>query len=218
MHKRLRDCYRAVIEKDVTNVTDLNLKFTPLDSEGAQHLSLLLPFYSSLISLRLWKTRIGPIGCSYLSQAFPYLPLLRILSIEDNAIGPDGIKSLAQGLRAVSGLKEFFLHSNNLNSEGGLVLASILPDLPRLKSLTVDENNIEDQAAIELIRVLSDRVAELRLLGLGHNQLTERTARVMIMQFPSMRFLRKVTFGGAAIVKELQLELCNSLPEITIDF
>jgi len=218
MHKRLRECYRAVLGQEVGKVTDLNLKFTPLDLEGARHLATVLPFYNSLLSLRLWKTRIGPTGCPLLSQALSSLPQLRLLSIEDNAIGPTGISALSQGLRSIPGLEEFFLHANSLQPEGGRALATLIPYLPRLRNLTVDENSIEDQAAIQLIRVLCEGVEELRLLGLGYNRLTERTAREMMGRLHKMKQLRKVTFRGAAISEGLKLELSSSLPDISLDF
>ena len=218
MHKRVRDSYRAVMNEEVTGATDLNLKFTPLDSDGAMLLCLILPFYESLISLRLWKTRLGPAGCLHLSKALACLPQLVLLSIEDNAIGPAGIKSLSVGLRSVPGLEEFFLHANNIQQEGCLSLSALVSDLPRLRNLTVDENNIGDQGAIGLLRALSGGGSELKLLGLGYNKLTERTAREMVLALAKMRMLRKVTFGGAGVGEKCKLELQNTLPAITFEF
>jgi hypothetical protein len=218
MHKRVRESYRAVMNEEVAGVTDLNLKFMPLDSDGAMQLCLILPFYDSLLSLRLWKTRLGPSGCLHLSKALSSLPQLLLLSIEDNAIGPTGIKSLSTGLRSVPGLEEFFLHANNIQQEGSLSLAALVSDLPRLRNLTVDENSIGDQGAIELIRAVSVGGSGLKLLGLGYNKLTERTAREMLVALTKMRMLRKVTFGGATVGEKLKLELQNTLPAITFEF
>lgn len=218
MHRRVRECYRAVINEEVAERTDLSLKFAPLDKEGAQHFCMLLPFYDSLLSLRLWKTQLGPTGCVHLSKALSSLPQLRLLSIEDNAIGPAGMKSLSQGLRAVPGLEELFLHANSLKPEGGEALAVLVPDLPRLRTLTVDENSLEDQAAIDLVRALGLARTGLKLLGLGYNKLTDRTAREMVLALQKLRTLRKVTFGGANVDKGLKLELQNTLPEVTFEF
>lgn len=218
MHKRVKESYRTVMNEGVTQATDLNLKFTPLDSDGALQLSLILPFYESLLSLRLWKTRLGPSGCMHLSKALSSLPQLTLLSIEDNAIGPVGIKSLSVGLRSIPGLEEFFLHANHIQQEGCLSLSTLITDLPRLRNLTVDENNIGDQGAIELIRALSASISGLRLLGLGYNKLTERTAKEMVLALAKMRMLRKVTFGGASVGEKLKLELQNTLPTITFEF
>jgi len=218
IHRRMRECYRAVINQEVAAVMDLDLKFVPLDRVGAEHLCLLLPFYDSLVSLRLWKTRLGPNGCMHLSKALFSLPQLRTLSIEDNAIGPTGMQSLSQGLRAVPNLEELYLHANGLQPEGGRVLAALVSYLPRLRSLTVDENGIKDEAAIALIRALSLEKTELRLLGLGYNELTERTAKEMLGTLLKMGTLRKVTFGGASVGKELKLELQNTLPAVTFEF
>jgi len=218
MHRRVRECYRAVINEEVAEWTDLNLKFAPLDQVGAEQFCLVLPFYDSLLSLRLWKTRLGPNGCMHLSKALFSLPQLRTLSIEDNIIGPTGMQSLSQGLRAVPHLEELYLHANGLQPEGGRVLAAIVSYLPRLRSLTVDENGIKDEAAIALIQALSLQETELKLLGLGYNELTERTAKEMLRALQRLGTLRKVTFGGASVEKELKLELQNTLPAVTFEF
>lgn len=218
MHKRVRACFQAVINEEVATTADLNLKFTPLDGDGAQHVSLILPFYESLLSLRLWKTHLGTPGCACLAKALQALPQLQLLSLEDNLIDAPGIRALSQGLKSLIDLQELYLHDNRLKPEGGLILSTLLPHFPKLRTLTVDENGLEDASTIEILHSICKTELPIKLLGLGYNKLTETTANELFRSLGLVTTLKKITFGGTKMGANAKMELQSAFGEVRFEF
>ena len=215
VHPRVKECYESIFNGDAEQ-TDINLKFVNLGAEGAQHLATVLPHFEKLQSLRLWKTKIGTDGCAHLGRALSRMTCLRILSLEDNDIGSDGLAHLSDSLRALTTLEELFLHTNHLGPEGGLLLSESLKSLTKLKSLTVDENRVEDEAAIAILESLQGPT--VRLIGLGYNRLTERTATEMLAKVGQFPRLRKVTFGGHNVKVATKEALKQAAPMVSFEF
>ena len=218
MHRRVKDCYACIFANKFEAITDLNLKFVNLGPEGMLQLSVVLPFFPKLASLRLWKTRFGSEGSGYLGRALHHMPNIRLLSLEDNDIGPGGLHKLAGSLRSLSALEELFIHLNRLGPEGGAVLGSIVSSLRNLKSITVDENNIEDEAAADLVRGLGRSSQSLRFVGLSFNKLTDASVGVLQKAVKEFRGLKRVTLNGNTVSNEMREKLLSDGPQVAFDF
>ena len=218
MNRRVKSCYQCVIDKESDQVTELNLKFVNLGPEGMLQLSSVLPFYSNLTSLRLWKTRFGKEGAGYLGRALLRIPNLRLLSIEDNDVGPAGLGRLAEGLRSLVGLEELYIHLNRLGPDGGVVLSSVVGTYRKLKSLTVDENSLEDHAAEALIRNLLKSAKSLKLIGLSFNKLNDAAGNCLLKHIREFTELKRVALNGNNISEMVRDSFLSDGPQIAFDF
>ena len=195
---------------------EVNMKFINLGDSGALHLAKLLPYFTGLRSLRLWKIKLGVEGAKLLGVALPKLTQLQVLSLEDNELKTEGTCYIAQALPALHVLTELYLHVNKMGLEGVVALSKPLANKQNLQVLTLDENQIGKAGLMVLLTTLSNTLGGLTLLGLAFNQLGDEGAREILDRLPRMSKLKKLTLSGNNVTPGLERSLVAAAP--TVDF
>ena len=218
MHRHVLDCYEAVITGRSEAITDLDLRLTKLGAEGMMQVSLVLPFFTQLRSLGLWRTKFGQEGAEYLAKALLKLPLLKVLSLEGNDIQFEGLLKLSDTLKSLTLLEDLSLHINRLSPDGGSLLANIVACLPQLRQLKVDDNDLRDESATQLVESLANNCPFLVHLGLSYNGLTDTTASTLLANLDNFSNLQSVNFKGNSISTSFQNQLKSAKSTATFEF
>jgi Ran GTPase-activating protein (RanGAP) involved in mRNA processing and transport len=218
MNRKVKSCFEQVFAGESPQITEINLKFINLGEAGMTQMARVLPAYSGLKSLRLWKTKLGIEGAKRLGAVLPALPQLLILSIEDNDIRAEGVTYIAQGLPYVPLLKELYLHINKLGPEGVSVLGSAIAPKTNLEVLTIDENQITDQGLLVLLKALAGSMEVLTTLGLGFNMLSDVGAGQIRKVLDDFSELKKLTLSGNQITAKSEAQLTKAAPKLHIAF
>jgi Leucine-rich repeat (LRR) protein len=216
MNRRVKSCFEQVFSDEASQVSEINMKFLNLGETGALHLAKVLPFFTALKSLRLWKTKLGIEGAKLLGAVLPRLPQLSILSLEDNEMKAEGASYIANNLGSLTDLRELYLHVNKMGQEGVRALSSALAAKSTLRILTIDENQIGRTGLVTLLGALEKSLHELTLLGLAFNQLGDEGAQELLLVFKRMTGLKKMTLSGNNITPAMESQLVSAAP--TVDF
>lgn len=218
MHERVQAFYLQAFSSQAASLTQINLSFLTLGSEGALHLAQVLPFCSSLKELKLRKTKLGEDGCRYLSLSLGRMKAMEVINLEDNEIGPAGARYLANGLENLTRLKELTLHLNSLGPEGAAVFAPCLSTKPNLETLMLDENHIGKVGFAAILPYLDASKPALSQLGLGFNQLGSEEAVILANELKSRDNLKKLVLIGNPITKETMAWMKGEMPAVKIVF
>lgn len=218
MSRKVKSCFEQVFAGDASEVSEINMKFFNLGEAGALHLAKVLPFFTALKSLRLWKTKLGIEGAKLLGAVLPRLPQLSILSLEDNEIKAEGTSYIASSLSSLIDLQELYLHVNKMGQEGVTALSSVLAVKSSLRILTIDENQIGKAGLVTLLTSLTQSLAGLTLLGLAFNQLGDEGAAELLTTFKQMTGLKKMTLSGNNITPTMERQLASAAPSVDFLF
>ena len=218
MNRKVKNCFELVFSGEAGQTLDINMKFLNLGESGALHLSKVLPFFVSLKSLRLWKTKLGIEGAKLLGGVLPRLPQLTILSLEDNEIKAEGTSYIANALVGLTQLSELYLHVNKMGQEGVTALSPALKTKSSLHILTMDENQIGKGGLLILLSSLENTLQNLTLLGLAFNQLHDEGAQQLIEVLKSLPKLKKMTLSGNNITPAMERQLASAAPAIDFLF
>lgn len=218
MNRKVKGYYEIALAGNAATTLEVNMKFLNLGGTGAMHLTKVMPYYTGLKSLRLWKTKLGIEGAKILSSALSHLPDLEILSLEDNELKTEGTSYIAQALSSLPLLKELYLHVNKMGQEGVVALSRPLASLSNLQILTLDENQIGKSGLVVLLAALSKGWDRLTLLGLAFNQLGDDGARELMGCLPKMVKLKKLTLSGNNLTPGLERDLTMTSPMVDFLF
>lgn len=87
------------IYREITELSTLtNLKYLPIDNDGASRLAQALYLDPCIIKLTLSNAHIGDSGCIALADVIPSMKALVYLDLSGNCIGDAGMLALADGL------------------------------------------------------------------------------------------------------------------------
>lgn len=162
--------YLKVLEDSAKYERAIVVKFAQLGDQGCAYLARVLPFYSHIDELHLWKAGVTGCGLSVILESISLLKQLRVLNITDNHLKDDAILSLSRAFPSISGLEELWLSANEITSSGINVLAGSLVALPKLKSLGLSFNFLDASACQSLSTALQNR-NHLSVLELAGNKL-----------------------------------------------
>ena len=218
MNRKVKGYFELAIAGNAATTLEVNMKFINLGETGALHLTKVLPCYTALTSLRLWKTKLGIEGAKLLSSSLQHLPKLEVLSLEDNELKTEGTNYIAQALPSLPLLRELYLHVNKMGQEGVVALSGPLAVLGSLQILTLDENQIGKSGLLLLLAALSKGISRLTLLGLAFNQLGDEGARELLDCLPRMTKLRKLTMSGNGLSPGLERDLIATSPSVDFLF
>lgn len=218
MNRKVKAYLDIALAGKAATTSEVNMKFIQLGEVGALHLSKLLPHFSGLRSLRLWKIKLGVEGAKLLGAVLPKLPQLQVLSLEDNELKTEGTCYIAQALPTLQMLTELYLHVNKMGIEGVVALSKPLESKENLQVLTLDENQIGKAGLMVLLTTLSKALGGLTLLGLAFNQLGDEGAREILDRLPRMSKLKKLTLSGNNVTPELERSLLAAAPTVNFLF
>lgn len=216
MNRKLKGYFNIALAGNAPTTFEINMKFINLGDTGALHLAKLLPYFTGLRSLRLWKIKLGVEGAKVLGAVLPKLSQLEVLSLEDNEMKAEGTCYIAQALTSLQSLKELYLHVNKMGIEGILALNKPLGTKTNLQVLTLDENQMGKAGLMVLLTTLTKTWSSLKLLGLAFNQLGDEGAQELLARLPSMSKLKKLTLSGNNVTPSMEHRLAEAAP--TVDF
>lgn len=215
---KLLPYFQKALNKDCKGESEVAIKFVPLGSGQSEHLAHVLPFYSNLKSLRLWKTQLGVEGAKALAPALAALRQLETLSLEDNRLQTEGLQALAVSLKLLSKLQSLVLHVNQINPEGGKTLASLCSSHNKLQELLLSENQLGSAGMSALVEGLLSCAGSLRTLELAHNSLQRQGAQHLLHVLPRLPMLEKVVLTGNQLGEDMERELFLKAPTIHFYF
>jgi Ran GTPase-activating protein (RanGAP) involved in mRNA processing and transport len=194
MAMKMQFVFNRVLEEAHYEETAIDLRFANLQKIGALHLVRVLPYYTQLTTLKLWKTCLGPEGLEVLKGALPGLKL-EILSIEDNGLGPIGAKILASAFTHLKHLKELWIQINSIGPEGAEAVSSELHLLRNLEVLALDENDLGDGGAGQICLSLASLLS-LKSIYMTSNFLSRACVMDLIIKVKTLKTLSKVNLRG----------------------
>lgn len=158
-HLLMRDVCKAL---DVNAIESLDLSNQELDDEGMVLLSRSFKRNSSLISLNLSNTSLGPGGISILCQS---LSSLHTLILANNRIGNEGLRILCDS-SLIRGIKILDLSNNSISSSSASRLAKADVTTSQLEQLSLQNNFIGADGIKHIAASFSSDTAESALLSL----------------------------------------------------
>lgn len=218
MNAKLHPYFQKALDKRSKGEAELAIKFIQLGGTQSEHLARVLPFYSNLKSLRLWKTRLGVEGARTLAPALTALRHLEMLSLEDNQLQTEGVQLLAVSLKQLSRLQSLILHVNQINSEGGKALAAVCSSHTKLQELLLSENYLGAVGMAALAAGLLACAGSLRVLELAHNSLQQQGGQHLLQVLPRLPVLEKVVLTGNQLGEVLEREMFHKAPTVHFYF
>jgi len=215
---KLLPYYQKALGKGCKGEFEVAIKFVPLSRVQSEHLAHVLPFYSNLKSLRLWKTQLGVEGAKALAPALAALKQLEILSLEDNQLQTEGLQALASSITLLTKLQTLVLHVNQINSEGGKTLASLCSSNHKLQELLLSENQLGPAGMGALVEGLLSCAGSLRALEVAHNSLQRQGAQHLLHVLPRLPVLEKVVLTGNQLGEDMERELFVKAPTVHFYF
>jgi hypothetical protein len=181
--------YVRVLDAASAQEQVFRVKFLKLGSRGFLYLSRILPFYSHVQELRLWKVGFNEEDVDRLEEIVRGLRVLKVLSLEDMKLQDRGAFAVARGLKNLRSLEELWMSANDISAEGVISLAGALKQLLSLHTICMNFNSMGDEGCAALCGVLAQR-SGLKRLELADNQLGGEAGQglVEVMQKnPDMR-------------------------------
>ncbi|KAL0226104.1 hypothetical protein P9112_013428 [Eukaryota sp. TZLM1-RC] len=192
------------------SITELNLQFNKITSEGASALARALESNSTLTELYLVSNNITSEGASALARALESNSTLTELYLVSNNITSEGASALARALESNSTLTELYLGHNNITSEGASALARALESNSSLTELNLGDNKITAEGASALARALESN-STLTELYLGHNKITSEGASALARALENNSTLTELYLGHNKITSEGASALARAL-------
>ena len=205
--------FSAVLDNSHREQREVSIRLVSLGAIGARSLVLLMPYYSHITSLKLWKTKLGAEGVGVLAGALPKLTELVTLSLEDNAMAYDGAVALARALPSLIHLQELWLPVNSINAKGALSLSQALHSLRSLISLNLDENSIEAEGLQAVLSSLQGQIG-LNSFSATHNNISSACTAYLLDFIKTCPATFKLNLSGNRISQEDQSKLAPLAPQV----
>ena len=162
-----------------TRITDLNLSYNTIGSEGAKAIADSLPS-TSITRLNLSSNGIEDEGAQAIAQSLPSTSILS-LELRNNAIRGGGAQAIAHSLPSTS-IFLLDLSSNAIGSEGAKAIAHSLPST-NISLLELSGNAIRDTGAKAIAQSLPS--TSILSLDLSHNAIEDEGAKAIAQSLPS---------------------------------
>ena len=159
--KKVEPYYRCVLANTQSNVTEIVIKVSNLGLKGVEYLCRILPFYTGIEELRLWKVGLDTKCAESLAYHLPFLTSLKILALEDNALDDEAITGVAKSFKQLRVVKELWIGCNVIGPKGAAQLAEALQHLVLLEVLCLDFNELRSEGCA----AICSRVSQMQKLS-----------------------------------------------------
>ena len=170
--KKIDVYYQSVMKEEHLSTTSIIVKVSHLGPRGIEYLCRILPFYSTILELRLWKVGLDPASTDRLAYYLPFLTRLQVLSLEDNSISDAAVANFCKGFKTMRVLRQLWLGCNLLTVKGAVVLSEGLRLLVLLETLSLDYNDIQSAGCDAICKVLCE-TNKLKRLSMEANAITK---------------------------------------------
>lgn len=198
--RKLRPWYEKALNQQESQVTELNLQFSQLNSGQIPFLVCILKFFTQVTTLKLWKANIGAEGMKQLALGMKELRGLEKVGMEGNHLRDEGIQVFSQTISEFTQLKELYVQDNEFGDSGAESLSQSLQNKP-LTVLNLSENSITATGLEHLLRACPS----LEVLELAHNHVGPAGGQLLLKWWPSR--LVRLTVTGNAIGDEWEQAL-----------
>ena len=167
------------LESNCGSLCHLEMSDTQMDSESISSLLNSIQRNTTLISLRLNRSGIGPKNASDLAGLLATNKHLKALSLCDNSLNGASIRIMAEeGLRHNDTLQTLFLSHNPIGDEGAIYLTDFLMENTVLQSLVLVDCEIWRQGCSYLAQGLA-KMRGLRQLTVDGDELEDQVEYVL---------------------------------------
>ena len=194
MGTKLRKLFKDISKTQEFNGNDVNLSFVNFGRAKIDQLVELLPYFTHIQHLSLWKCDLGGSSIKGIKEGLSHLQNLLILSLADNGMNSEGIMHLADALQHLRKLRELWLHINDIGPTGAVYLTDILVNLEELEKLGIDENFIENAGSLKIAEALKAS-RKLKYLGLGYNNISQEVCLEILEKLKCVP-LEKIVLSG----------------------
>lgn len=213
MPKRIKELYDQVLTSTNTEITKIDLKFLNFAGKRFKPIEVILPYFSHVVYLNLWKTSLGDAGCENFAPYLEKLTSLTFLSLADNRITAIGIIHICSKFVFLQKLESLELHVNTLQVAGATSLARSIFHLISLKKIVLDECEIPKEPIEELLTALS-KLKNLERMSLDYNQIQDSGANLLLKLIPSMSSLKRIALQNTGITLGVQESLKTAFPHL----
>ena len=194
MSSKLRILFKKIAKSLKFDDTVVNLSFVNFRSRRIGQLLEILPLFTNIQNLSLWKCGLGGSGIKVIKEGLSNLRKLLVISLADNGIDSEGAMHLAYALQHLTKLKELWLHINDIGPTGAIYLTDILVNLEELEKLGIDENFIENAGSLKIAEALKAS-RKLKYLGLGYNNISQEVCLEILEKLKCVP-LEKIVLSG----------------------
>jgi hypothetical protein len=213
MPKRIKELYDRIPISTTKDLKKVDLKFLNLSGKKLYPVEIVLPFYTHIIYLNIWKTSLGDSGCEQLSKILGKLEQLKFLCLADNKISGTGAGFICGKFSFLGQLETLEMQINPLQGSGARCIGKNLPFLGSLKKIGIEECEIDEEAMQDLIVCLS-KVKGLERMAMDYNQIGNLGAGILMKVIPSMENLKRIAVQNTGISMEIEEILRNSFPHL----
>ena len=172
--------YVKVFEASCQYEKAIIVKVSKIGSVGLPYLIKLLPYYTHIEQLHLWKVALPTESIRLLTDSLYLVPRLKSLNLEDNKLRDEALLCLCRTFPMVVNLEELWLSANEFSASGVRMLAEGLAKLPKLKTLGLSYNYLKDEGCEKLCQRLVS-IPPLSVLELAGNNLTDASTTSLLL-------------------------------------
>lgn len=214
---RIRDLFENYLNDSTTKKTTVDLKFIRITEFYLKSLQIILPHYTQLRKLDLWKTHLGSQGAISIFSLFQSFPHLMFLSVADNQIDYQGIKKLTKKFHILQELETLQLHFNHFTPESTELLACKLKILVSLKILCLDECEMAGESLGKLLVSIS-HVKNMERVSMDYNYIGKTNSDLIVELVHNMKSLKRFSLQNCQINQDIQEVLNVKYPGIIFTF
>ncbi|OMJ68233.1 hypothetical protein SteCoe_34379 [Stentor coeruleus] len=214
---RIRELFQRYFMQQTAVASVIDLKFINLSGPQIKSLEVILPYFTEIRALNLWKTKLGNDGCVMLAKLFHNFPHLSFLSLADNRITRQGISALSDHSSNLKDLEILELHVNPFDADTTYVLATFIGKLTRLRIICLDECEMAGDSLKELMLVLPN-AKELERISMDYNFFGESAGNVLINVLGKLKKLKRLSIQHTGISQTVQESLRKVYPDILFTF
>ena len=153
-------------------ISEINLSWNDITSEGVKHLSHLPKqslWMNKLKTLNLCDNELDSESCVALAHLIPQVPHLKELNLSGNCkIGQGGAVPLITALIAHNSLEKLELRNGGIGVEDCRALSKLLSSSTSLKELDISDNDLPPEAVKLIISELHHNIT-LKMLHMDHS-------------------------------------------------
>lgn len=184
-----------------------------ISEEAARAISELLPSAKELRTLRFHNNMSGDPGAEELAGVVKMAPLLEYFQMSSSRVGIAGGIALMEALRNGESLRVLDIRDNMYGPEGGRALAQTLRLHNLLTEVYLSDLGLEDEGALAVIKALSEGSSQVRVLELGGNEITEKSAPTLAICLRAMKLLTRLNLTENELKDKGAVTICNVLKE-----
>lgn len=214
---RIRELFQRYFMQQTVVALVIDLKFIDLSGSRTRSLEIVLPYFTEIRAMNLWKTKLGNDGCAMIAKLFHNFPHLSFLSLADNRITCQGLLAISDNSSYLKELEILELHVNPFDAGATHVLSTFIGKLVKLRIIFLDECEMAGDSLTELILALPN-VKELEKISMNYNFFGESAGNVLNNTVGKLKKLKRLSVQHTGITQTVKESLKKVYPDILFTF